>query len=248
MSDNSCLDFSALYAGFHSPIAGASDSTTVTLPILDCGDRCAPYNERGVPFCCDLRHTIPTVYQAEWEYLQAHTALWHRWDSGDAAQNRAMQEQAPAGQLLVACLGHTRCQRNFRSITCRAFPFFPYITRQSELIGLAPYWEYADRCWVISNLQVVSPVYREEFIRTYERIFARMPEELENFRYFSTLMRRVFGRRRQAIPLLHRNGSFYKVTPRNGRLRRVPPEKLPKYGPYLLAAQMPFPDEQPSPH
>lgn len=229
----SMSDFFILYSGFHSPIAE-----------LNCGDRCAPYNERGVPFCCDTRHAVPTAYQEEWEYLRLNTALWHLWDPGNSAQKVALQKQTPKGQVLVECLGHTLCQRNFRALTCRAFPFFPYITREGEFVGLSTYWEYEDRCWVISNLHVVSREYLAQFLHTYERLFELKPEELENFHYFSTQMRRVFGRRHRAITLLHRNGNFYKVTPRDGRMRRVSPDRLPKYGFYLLASQMPFPDER----
>jgi len=225
-------DFAGLYARFRSPI------TT-----LDCGDRCAPYNERGAPFCCDTRHAIPTAYQAEWEYLRVNTDLWHLWKADDSALTIELQEQTPAGQVLIECLGHTRCQREFRSLTCRAFPLYPYITREAEFIGLSYYWDYEDRCWVISNLQVVTPEYLGEFIAAYDSLFSRKPGELENFRYHSTIMRRVFGRRRRAIPLLHRNGNAYKIAPGSGRKRRVTPEEMPKFGPYKIAAEMPFPDE-----
>jgi hypothetical protein len=56
-------------------------------------------------------------------------------------------------------------------------------------------------------------------------------------------MRRVFQGYRRAIPLLHRNGHVYKVSPRNERIRHVQVESLPKFGPYKIAASMPFPDE-----
>ena len=232
MSDGNALDFAGIYARFQAPIA-----------VLDCGARCAPHNEYGVPFCCDTRHAVPTVYQAEWEYLQAHTDLWHLWGDEDPVEQERLQAQTPAGQTLVACKGYLACQREYRSLTCRSFPFFPYLTREGEFIGLSYYWEYEDRCWVISNLHVVSAEYRAQFIALYDGLLERMPEERKNFHYHSTMMRRIFGRRGRAIPLLHRNGGAYKVTPRNGRLRRVPVEKLPKFGPYLIAAELPFPDE-----
>jgi hypothetical protein len=227
-------DFASLYAGFQAPIAK-----------FNCGDRCAPYNERGVPFCCDTHHAVPAAYQAEWEYLQANTDLWHLWEGRTPAETSELTSLAPQGQVLIACLGHTQCQRGFRSLTCRSFPFFPYITRAGEFIGLSYYWEYEDRCWVISNLQVASREYLIQFIQTYDRLFLSMPAELEVFRAFSTLMRRVFGRQRRAIPLLHRSGSCYKITPKNGRLRRVAPDRLPRFGVYKLAAALPFPDELP---
>lgn len=230
--DDLILDFATIYARFHSPIGE-----------VNCGERCAPYNEYGVPFCCDTRHCVPTAYQAEWHYLQSHTDLWRLWQVDDLELMESLQTQTPEGQVLIVCQGHHNCQRHYRSITCRSFPFLPYITRQGEFIGLAYYWEYEDRCWVISNLQIVSLDYRREFIDTYDRLFAQMPDERQGFREFSTTMRRVFGRRRRAIPLLHRNGFAYKITPHNGRLRRVVVEKLPKFGDYRAAAEMPFPDE-----
>lgn len=225
-------DFAALYARFRSPIAD-----------LDCGERCAPHNEGGAPFCCDARHAVPSAYVAEWAYLQSNTDLWRPWEGQSPAERDDLLRKTPEGQVLIVCKGHRLCQRGFRSITCRAFPFFPYLTRQGQFVGLAYYWEYEERCWVISNLQVVSDRYRQEFVAAYEWILSALPEERENFRQFSILMRRIFGRAGRAIPLLHRNGGYYKVTPRNGRMRRVPPEALPRFGPYRLAAQLPFPDE-----
>ena len=227
------MNFKEIYAGFHAPIAE-----------FDCGDRCAPYNEWGVPFCCDIRHAVPTAYQQEWEYLQSHTDLCGtcgRVRTG--GETESLKEEAPQGQVLIACQGYEHCQREFRSITCRAFPFFPYVTRQGDFIGLSYYWEYEDRCWAISNLHVVTRTYLQEFVSTFEIIFRQKPDELENFRYYSSTMRRIFSRRRQAIPLLHRNGFAYKVTSRNGRRQRVDIARLPKFGPYKIAAELPFPDE-----
>jgi hypothetical protein len=226
------MDYRTLYGRFQSPILA-----------FNCGDHCAPHNELGVPYCCDIRHVVPSAYQAEWEYLQANTDMWRPWEGRDREETRLLKEQASENQVLIACQGYKSCQRGYRSISCRAFPFFPYITRQGEFIGMSYYWEYELNCWVISNLKVVTPQYLVEFMATFDAIFDAMPEEKENFRKFSSLMRRVFGRRGRAIPLLHRNGHAYKVTPRDGKLRRVRVESLPKYGYYKLAAELPFPDE-----
>jgi len=225
-------DFAALYSRFQSPIAA-----------FNCGEKCAPYNERGVPFCCDTHHAVPSAHQAEWEYLQANTDLWHPWQPEVSLNSIHLHSTLPDGQVLIECLGHRLCQRNFRSITCRSFPFFPYLTREGEFIGITYYWDYEDRCWVISNLSNVSQEYLAEFIQAYERLFQLVPAEIENFLYQSTLMRRRFGQMHRTIPLLHRNGDFYKITPSNGRMRRAYLEDLPKFGPYGIAAKMPFPGE-----
>lgn len=225
-------DFSSFYARFQSPIAR-----------FDCGQKCAPYNENGVPFCCDTRHAVPTAYQAEWAYLRENTDLWKEWAPSDPQEKKRLQKETPNGQLLIACKGAAHCQRGFRSITCRAFPFFPYINSQGEFIGLSYYWDYEDRCWVISNLDIVTPEYRAEFIAAYEELFESYPEELESFRNHSAYMRKVFLQRRRTIPLLHKNGYFYKLSPGSEKIHRVAAQDLPKFGPYRIAAALPFPDE-----
>ena len=210
---------------------------------LDCGLKCAPYNERGVPFCCDTNHTIPTAYQSEWEYLSANTNLWHLYQPVSDKHDAELRRQLPDGQVMIECLGHQLCQRNFRSFVCRSFPFFPYISRNSEFIGITPYLEYEDRCWVISNLRAVTMDYLGQIVTAYDEIFSSFPEEFDNFRHFSIIQRRVFGMKHKAIILISRAGKYYKVSPRNGRLRRIEPMTLPKYGPYKIAAELPFPDE-----
>jgi hypothetical protein len=227
------IDFPRLHAGFEAPIAA-----------LDCGERCAPYNEGGAPFCCDTQHTIPSAYLAEWDYLQVSTDLWHAYLPPTPAEAARLESITPPGQVLIECQGHTRCQRGFRAITCRAFPFFPYLNREGQFLGLAYYYEYEERCWVISHLEAVTPEYIAQFVAAFEALFAVYPDERESFRQESIRMRRVFGRGGRAIPLLHRNGKAYKVTPRNGRLRRVDSAAFPLHGPYLIASQLPFTGEE----
>jgi len=225
-------DFKNLYANFDAPITA-----------FDCGKKCAPYNEYGVPFCCDTSHAIPTAYLLEWDYLQPNTDLWHLWEGDDAEDTDELRAQTPAGQLLIACQGHQFCQRDFRSITCRAFPFFPYITKESEFIGLSYYQDYEDRCWVINHLEAVTPEYVREFVAAYDWIFRQIPDELEGFRYHAIIMRRIFGRQKRKIPLLHRDGGAFAIQPKDGTLESIDLAELPKHGPYAIAAEMPFPDE-----
>ena len=232
MSANGPVNFSEIYRHFSAPISK-----------FDCGSKCAPYNEHGVPFCCDTRHAIPTVYKEEWIFLQENTDLWHLWRASQAEEIARLRSETPNDQILVECLGHQYCRREFRSITCRSFPFFPYMTQSGKFIGLTYYWEYEDRCWVINNLEFVDPEYRHQFIITFDQLLAQYPDEQINFHYQSSMMRRVFGRRKRTIPLLHRNGNVYKVSPRNGRLRKINSADLPKFGPYDIAARFPFPDE-----
>jgi len=232
MPEMTPMDCELLYQGFHSPITQ-----------VDCGTKCAPYNEGSVPFCCDTHHAVPTAYELEWAYLRSNTNLWHLWQVDDPKENVRLQSQTPPGLVLIECKGHILCERQFRTFTCRAFPFFPYINQEGKFLGLSYYWEYEDRCWVISHFEEISLEYVTEFITTIKLIFQSRPNELQAFRYHSGVMRRVFGRKHRPIPLIDSNGLFYKITPRSGRMRRVRANQMSNFGPYRLAAQLPFPDE-----
>jgi hypothetical protein len=223
--------FKLLYSHFDAPITS-----------IDCGTKCAPYNTYGVPFCCDIHHAVPTAYQAEWRYLKNHTDLWRIWEDNQVETIR-LREIVPDQQELIVCLGHDLCQRDYRSITCRAFPFFPYLDSNGEFIGFSYYWQYEDRCWIISNLDRITPKYWSQFIAAYDWILEHLREEKDNFFYHSRIMRKVYGRKRRSITLMHRSGNYYKISPSNERKRRIHPESLQKFGSYKIAAAMPFPDE-----
>lgn len=241
LSTKTKIEYASLYASFEAPIHR-----------FDCGKKCSPHNPGGKPFCCDTCHAVPTLYNAEWAYLEVSTDLWHEFRGDEcegvtveeAEEERArLGEELPDNMMLAACLGPDQCQREYRGLTCRQFPFFPYIDSAGDFLGLSYYWDYEDTCWVISNLDVVEPEYRRQFIETFENIFTAMPEEHEAYKVHSEVMRDKFNEERRAIPLLHRNGYTYKISTHNERLRRVNIESLPKFGPYKLAAEMPFEDE-----
>lgn len=225
-SDLNPDDLRTLYDGFNSPIAA-----------LDCGKKCAPHNPSGKPFCCDICQAVPAAYKSEWKYLERSTELWHKWSGGEcrAANPQEiahLKADMPASMILLACLGPAQCQRDFRAMSCRQFPFFPYVTSDYRFLGMAYDWHFESKCWVISNLSRVTPTYREEFIRTYDKLFAWFQGEFEHYAQLSEDLRAHFTRRRKRFPLLHRNGSTYLVSPGNERLQRVDAQSLPRFGYY----------------
>jgi len=222
--------FASLYAEFDAPITS-----------LDCGTKCAPYNN-GIPVCCDTRHAVPTAYSAEWHYLQVNTDLWHLWIGETHAETARLQDEAPH-LILIECLGHQHCQRNYRSLTCRAFPFAPYLNSVGQFLGLTYYWEYEDRCWVISNLDVVTDEYRRQFVNAFERVFDQISGERDGFAQHSAEMRRVFAKDEQMIPLLHRDGGAFYVNPTTETLSPTQADAFPKYDPFAVMDELRFPDE-----
>ncbi len=219
------IDFRRLYDRFDLPLME-----------LDCGSKCAPHNPRGIPFCCDICQAVPVAYRAEWAYLRESTGLWHEWRGdecpGEPADPSDLGSTLPDNMLLLACQGPARCQRAFRALSCRQFPFFPYITSDSRFLGLVYDWEYEATCWVISNLGAVTGAYRQAFIQAYDELFNLWPDELESYALLSEQIRAHFAGQRRRFPLLHRNGGCYLVSPASERLRRAKPGCLRRFGPY----------------
>lgn len=218
----------ALFDNFNSPIAK-----------LDCGKKCAPHNPNGKPFCCDICHAVPAAYKSEWTYFQATTDLWHLYHDDDCPvpdlpdAGRAVRDSdLPSGMVLLACLGPDKCQRDLRALSCRAFPFFPYITSDYRFLGLACEWEFESTCWVISNLQAVTEKYRAEFISAFDYLLATFDDIFENYATHSGRLRANYSSRRKRFPLLHRNGRAYLVSPHSERTQRVDMSALPKFGFY----------------
>ena len=219
------IDIRELYDRFDAPLAE-----------LDCGLKCAPHNPSGKPFCCDICQAVPTAYHSEWEYLRQATDLWHPWNGQECSEKpedpSILGAETPLSMLLLACKGPAQCQRPMRALSCRQFPFIPYISSDFRFLGLAYEWRFEQTCWVISNLGEVSETFREEFVRTYDRLFATWPEEFNNYLQLSEDLRLHYRAIKRRILLLHRRSGFYLISPTNERRQRIAPDRLPRFGPY----------------
>ncbi len=210
------------------------DRFTASVSRFDCGKFCSPLNN-GEPVCCSTDNAIPIVEKTEFEWLKARTDLWHLYKPTDAVSRQIVNELHKSCTA-IECKGARFCERDNRTMACRAFPFYPYFTREGVLAGLATYWGFEDRCWLISNMRVVERDFVREFIAAYEYIFARDPEELKAMKSQSAYHRRTFSRRKEAIALIGRDGGFFKVQPHSGRIVPLAREKLPRYGAYKTEA------------
>jgi hypothetical protein len=175
-------------------------------------------------------------YKEEWEYVKTRTDLWHLWRGDecptDPTDPAELVEQTPGHLLLLACKGPSECQRQYRSTSCRQFPFFPYVTEDYRFIGLAYEWEFEKMCWVISHLETVSETYRKEFIKFYDDIFCIWPDEFESYAALSEDMRTAFAKIHRRIPILHRSGGVRLVSPGSEKLTRTDFPHLKKFGFY----------------
>jgi hypothetical protein len=222
---SSFISVRSLYDRFDAPVTP-----------FDCGKKCAPHNPSGKPFCCDICHAVPAAYHQEWEYVRQNTDLWHIWRGDECTQDpddpAALQAETPESMQLLACKGPAHCQREYRLVSCRQFPFSPFILSDGRFIGLAYAWDFEPTCWVISHLGEVTQEFREQFVRTYDELFELWPAEFQSYYIHSEEMRTVFTAKKRRIPILHRRGGFYLLSPRGERLQRISPERLQRHGMY----------------
>jgi len=212
-------DFARIYARFEAPIAR-----------FDCGKKCAPLNG-GEPVCCSTENAVPIVSRPEWRLLESRTDLWHRFKPFDA-ETRKIVDDLHSSCAAIECKGARHCERENRSLACRAFPFFPYITAAGEFVGLTTFWYFEDRCWVISNLKIVDRRFLQECCAAFDDLFACDRDEFEAVSEESASMRRVFSRWTRPIPILTREGRCLKALPHGARIVKARPTEFGPHGPY----------------
>lgn len=86
--------FEELYRGFDMPLCE-----------LDCGLKCGPFHDYGVPICCDIHQVIPSAFDLEWRFLKRNTNLWQPW-RGDESIDLELEDELLDGQVLLMCKGY----------------------------------------------------------------------------------------------------------------------------------------------
>jgi len=191
-------DITKLYQKFNAPICS-----------IDCGEKCRVNNPNGVPFCCDITHAIPAVYDQEAEFYHGRTDLWFAYDGEQTGEDLDL----PIGMRLMQCLGAAKCQRDFRSLSCRQFPFYPYVSAEYEFLGLAIEWEFRGKCWLYEHTDLVTNEYREQFVAVYDEIFAFDQDIFENYAEHSENARTAHQQAGEKLFVLGRDGAAMWIDP-----------------------------------
>ena len=220
-NDLNAEEIRRIYASFDLPITE-----------IDCGQKCAPHNPSRKPFCCDICEAVPAAYESEWKTVKSSSELWHRFRGDECESTQLDDAEMPEGMIALACLGPQACERENRLISCRQFPFFPYVSDDYEFLGLAYDADFEEKCWVISNLDQVTEAYREQFVAAFDKIFALFQEEFDGYALRSEEMREAFVAQQREFPILLRDGGFGMVDPVNEGIRPVEANQLPGFGVY----------------
>ena len=223
--------FKALYRGFAMPLCE-----------VDCGLKCGPHNDYGVPICCDIHQVIPSAFDLEWRYLKDNTDLWQPWSSAGSSDLK-LDEELLDGQVLLACKGYQECQRDFRTLTCRAFPFYPYMNSQGVFLGLAYYPEFRFGCWIISNLEIVSQAYKEGFYQAFQRVFEFYPDYRQNYIDYSRYERETAAKEDENLVLMDFSGNVFLIDPQTEEKSQVQYKELSAFGPFEITRELRFPNE-----
>jgi hypothetical protein len=93
-------------------------------------------------------------------------------------------------------------------------------------------WDFTGKCWVISHLPMVTAEYRAQFFSTYDRIFSTWLEDMDSYIELSIETREHYAAIHRRIPLLHRDGEAYLVSPLSERLTRTPITAFKRFAPY----------------
>jgi len=180
------------------------DSTPVR---FDCGTLCAPKND-GVPFCCDSGWLIPVMYEREFASLRERTDLWKRFRPKTNHEKKIVEE-TDKSSIFGTCLGHERCDRRFRSVSCRVFPFEPYLDLEGNLLGLVYNYRLGNKCPLVDRPKLISRKFVSDQLKMWKYIFEREPSERDVYRDESIQVRRYLSRKKKPIYIFTPRG-YYK--------------------------------------
>ena len=198
-------DFKELYRVFHSaPTA------------FDCGKKCSPFND-GEPFCCDTGWVVPIAFPEEWEYLQKQSCLWHEFRPRNSDEFDLVEEIDADESVFVECRGPRYCERENRSISCRTFPFEPYLDTKGNFLGITYNRVIEDKCYLVDRHSVVTKEFVKMFMRFFENFFVFLPSERELYMEQSRIYRNQMSRRKNPVVVLTLDGPF-EAAYRGGKL------------------------------
>ncbi len=180
-------NFEKLYQILKSPVCD-----------FDCGELCSK-NNNGVPVCCEVNVVVPILYKEEYDYLCSNSTLWKKFKP-KSDDDHELLEDCGYDDIAAVCKGHKNCDRDYRSLVCRTFPFYPFIDEEGVFIGLTYNYDFEAKCIIVGNCDIVSKTYLRELIEAWNYIFSLDEEEFEGHYNIS---REIEVKRKKEKKVLH---------------------------------------------
>lgn len=179
-------EYEEFYKNLDSPVTG-----------FDCGTLCAPGNN-GIPVCCHGEQVVPVLYKSELKFLQQRTDMWTRYKAQTRPEKK-LREDMRKFDTLAHCKGIEHCDRRYRSLVCRTFPFEPYVNQQGEFVGILFNDEYEGSCPLIGKPELIRPKFIRECFRFFQTIISRSKEDAEMYIDVSQTLRRRFAQKKRIV-------------------------------------------------
>ncbi|MBE7411760.1 MAG: hypothetical protein L6Q54_05040 [Leptospiraceae bacterium] len=168
---------------------------------FDCGSLCKDQND-GVPFCCVPKNAVPFLYRKEFQLLKSRSELWRVWEPKTAQEKKLKSTHEGEDTLFCECKGVAFCERENRSISCRTFPFEPYLDKRGVLVGLIFMKEFLTSCPLSSRLSDIRQEYIDGHFLFWEKLLLRKKDEYDTYKKSSSAYRRWSKKENKKIPLL----------------------------------------------
>ncbi len=108
----------------------------------DCGNILRSAEQRRAGLAAPPATPFRLMDKTEFKLLQTRSDLWHKFKIHQCRRPGLALGHAQILQWRAECKGPAHCERDNRSFACRAFPFYPYLTREDKVVGLATYWTF----------------------------------------------------------------------------------------------------------
>ena len=119
--------------------------------------------------------------------------------------------------VFIECRGVKFCERDNRSISCRTFPFEPYLDTKGNFIGIVYNRVMADKCYLVDRHSAVTKGFIKTFMRFFEKFFVMLPSERELYLEQSRIYRNQMSRKKLPLVVLTEKGPW-EAAYRGGKL------------------------------
>ena len=153
---------------------------SVPMTDFDCGKDCAPQNN-GVPYCCDQDKVTPVLFKDEYRWHRTQRGFWRKMPV-KTKSDRKLVEESCSYNVFAVCPGVQKCRRTVRSLTCRLFPFEPFLDSTGTVQGLVYQDGNNGSCSLMNKPQhVYNPLYIRNAIRVWQELVETFPEDKEMY-------------------------------------------------------------------
>ncbi len=173
---------------------------SVRMTDFDCGSECAPENN-GLPYCCDREQVTPVLFRDEYRWHRKRGAFWKKMPI-KTKKDKKLVEETCTYNVFSLCPGGESCRRTLRSLSCRMFPFEPFLDEKGTVTGLVYQDGENERCPLVGKPRhLYNQDYISNAIRVWQELVDTFPEEKEMYLRESRRRKRLVTRKGKPLTI-----------------------------------------------